>query len=249
VISLLVAAIALLFVKNRPSDYDQVPDGVASNTETRAGYISSVYRTRERWSIRQATGTVAFWLIGFAAVGESAPSTAAIAHAVPHLRDLGHSSQAAASALGVFAVMSIVGKLVAGYLCDRVEPRYVWSACILMMGSAVLIATHAHADSVMYLFTGMLGFGSGGALTCWHTTVANYFGATALAAVLGAQMPFSNAMAAASPFLVGVIYDAQHSYTQSFYAIATLSFVAALLLFTAAPPAQRARFASKVPCL
>lgn len=180
--------------------------------------------------------TPAFWLISLAAVGESAPGAAAIAHAVPHLRDFGHSAEAAAAALGLFAICSIVGKLSAGFLCDRIEPRYAWSMCIVMMGLAVLVATRANSAGAMYLFTGMLGFGSGAALTCWHATVANYFGPTAFASILGAQMPFSNAMAAAAPFLVGLVYDIQGSYTTAFYIVAALSLVTAVLLLAAAPP-------------
>ena len=243
--ALSVGLIALLFVRNRPGDRDQRPDeGSASptagdRTEHVSGFVSSVYRTHERWNIREAMKTPAFWLISFAAVGESAPSTAAIAHAVPHLRDLGHSPEAAAAALGLFAICSIFGKLIVGFACDRIEPRYAWSVAIVLMGSAVVVATQAHTQPAMYLFTGMLGFGSGAALTCWHATVANYFGPKAFPSILGAQMPFSNAMAAASPFVVGLVYDAQGSYTTAFCVVAALSGVAAVSLLAAVPPSRR----------
>jgi MFS family permease len=182
--------------------------------------------------------TRAFWLISFAAVGESAPGAAAITHAVPLLRDFGHSAEAAAAALGLFAISSIFGKLIAGFLCDRIDPRYAWSLFILMMGTAVLVATRANTLASMYLFTGLLGCGSGAALTCWHATVANYFGPNGFASILGAQMPFSNAMAAAAPFLVGLAYDVQGSYSIAFYLVAALSLVTASLLLTAVPPSR-----------
>jgi MFS family permease len=228
---------ALLFVRNRPGDYGQLPDGrTASDDLAHAGVAAPVHRTREVWTVRDAVRTASFWLISIAAVGESIPSTAAVAHAVPHLRDLGHSASAAAGALGLFAICTIVGKLSAGFIGDRVEPRYAWSACIMMMGLAVWVATRAQSAAVMYLFTGMLGFGSGAALTCWHATVANYFGPTLFASILGVQYPFNNAVAAASPFLVGLAYDTQHSYTMAFYAIAIISVIAAVPLLAAAPP-------------
>jgi MFS family permease len=234
-VALLVALVSLLFVKNRPGDVGQVPDGGATSARN-VGRISSVYRTRERWTVRQAMRTPAFWLISLAAIGESAPGAAAITHAVPHLRDLGHSAEAAAAALGLFAICSIAGKLCAGFLCDRIDPRYGWSVCIVMMGSAVLVATNASSAGAMYAFTGLLGFGSGAALTCWHATVANYFGPTAFASILGAQMPFSNAVAASAPFIVGLVYDAQGSYTTAFYVVAAVSILTAVLLLAAVPP-------------
>ena len=238
--ALLVGLVSLLFVRNRPGDQGQQVDGqwqlrnLWHDRTTDA--TSSVYRTYDRWTIRAAMRTPAFWLVSIAAIGESAPSTAALAHAVPHLRDLGHSPEAAAAALGLFAICSIFGKLAAGFLCDRIEPRYAWSACIVIMGLAVAVATQAHTTATMYAFTGMLGFGSGAALTCWHTTVANYFGPAAFASILGAQMPFSNAVAAASPFIVGLVYDAQHSYTTAFVVVAAFSMIAAALLLAAVPP-------------
>lgn len=241
--ALSVALTSLLFVRNRPADCGQQPDGEAvplphGSSGRTADSASPVYRTRDSWTVREAMRTPAFWLIGIAAVGESVPSTAAIAHAVPHLRDLGHSAQAAAAALGLFAVCTIVGKLSTGFLCDRIEPRYAWSVSIAIMGLAVLVATQAHSASTMYLFTGLLGFGSGGALTCWHATVANYFGPTAFASILGALMPFTNAVSATSPFLVGLSYDVQGSYSTAFYVISAITLISAVLLLAAAPPSR-----------
>ncbi|WP_129774589.1 MFS transporter [Peristeroidobacter soli] len=242
VAALAAAAIALLVVKNRPADLGQQPDGAKAQAiqggEQATGFVSTVYRTRERWTVRDAMRTPAFWLIGVAAVGESVPSVAAIAHAVPHLRDLGHSAEATAAALGLFAMCTIAGKLSVGFFCDRIEPRYAWSVSIVMMGLAVFVATHAQSAAAMYLFTGLLGFGSGAALTCWHSTVANYFGPTAFASILGALMPFSNAVAAASPFLVGLLYDRQGTYTMAFYAVSAVSIISALMLLAAVPPRQ-----------
>jgi cyanate permease len=241
-VALSVALVAFLFVKNRPSDVGQLPDGGAPRAQPRQDQAASpisVYRTQEVWTAREAIRTRAFWLMGLAAVGECVPSTAAVAHAVPHLRDLGHSPEAAASALGLFAMCTIAGKLSIGLLCDRIEPRFAWSVCIAMMGAAVLVATRADSVGAMYLFTGMLGFSSGAALTCWHATIANYFGPAAFASVLGAQMPFSNIVSAAAPFLVGLVFDVQGSYSTAFYVVAAVAMGSALALLAAAPPSRR----------
>jgi MFS family permease len=243
-IALAAALIALLFVKNRPADFGQRPDGSAADVDMTksveaAGLLtSSVYRTSERWTVRDAMRSPAFWLISLAVIGECASSNAALAHAVPHLRDLGHSADAAAAAMGVFSLCAIAGKLSIGLLCDRFEPRNAWSVCIIMMGAAILVATRANSAGAMFVFTGMLGFGSGAALTCWHATVANYFGPAAFASILGAQLPFSNAISAAAPFLVGLVYDIQGSYTPAFYAVAAFAAFAGLCLLTAAPPVR-----------
>jgi cyanate permease len=182
--------------------------------------------------------TPTFWLLTLAAVGESVPGTSTIAHAVPLLRDLGHSAAAAGAALGLFSTASMFGSLTVGLLCDRVEPRIVWAVCILLIGAGMLVATRARADAAMYLFTGTVGFGSGAALTCWHATVGNYFGPSSFPSILCAQLPVSNTIAAASPFLVGIVYDVRGSYTPAFVSLAAFSVLTAILLFFTRPPAR-----------
>ena len=90
----------------------------------------------------------------------------------------------------------------------------------------------------MYLFTGLIGFGSGAALACWHATVANYFGPASFPSILGAQMPVSTTLAAASPFLVGMVYDVRGSYTPAFLVLGAFSVLTAVLLFFANPPTR-----------
>jgi sugar phosphate permease len=240
--ALTASVVSALFVKNRPAEVGQAVDGDAKPAseipENITSQRSRIYRTRDRWTVNEAMHSPVFWLLTLAAVGESVPGTAAVAHAVPHLRDLGHTAAATASALGLFAICSIVGKLIVGFLCDRMDPRIAWAVSILTIGSGVLIATRAHSDAAMYLFTGMVGLGSGAALTCWHATVANYFGPASFPSILGAQLPVSNTIAAASPFLVGMVYDARGSYTPAFLVLTAVSILTALPLFFVSPPSR-----------
>jgi MFS family permease len=229
---LTAALVSILFVKNRPADVGQVANGQAEPVR------EVIYRTRDHWTVREAMHTSAFWLLTLASIGESVPGTATIAHAVPHLRDLGHTAAAAGSAVGIFSACSIIGSLIVGFVCDRIDPRIAWGVCILMIGSGVFIATRAGSDVAMYLFTGMIGFGSGAALACWHATVANYFGPASFPSILGAQMPVSTTLAAASPFLVGMVYDMRGSYTPAFLTLGAFSFLTAILLFFANPPVR-----------
>jgi cyanate permease len=157
------------------------------------------------------------------------------------LRDLGHTAEAAGSALGIFSICSIAGSLIVGFLCDRMDPRTAWAVFIVFIGGGVFVATRAQSDIAMYLFTGMVGFGSGAALTCWHATVANYFGPVSFPSILCAQMPMSTTIAAASPFVVGMVYDARGTYTPAFLALAAFSLSTAVLLFFAKPPTRHTR--------
>lgn len=231
--------LALAFVKDRPEQMGQRPDGAAGPAGTTA--TGDAAGEAPAWTLAQAMRTRAYWLIGLAAVGETVPSSAVLAHGVPHLRDLGHSPEVAASAISIFALSSVGGKLSAGWLCDRFDPRYMWTAFILVLSAAVVVATLARDLPMMVAFAVLLGLGAGGALTCWHATVARYFGPRSFAMVLGSQMPFSNAFAALSPFLTGLAFDRQGTYQTAFLSMAALGAVLAVFVLMAPSVGQHAR--------
>ena len=230
--------LSLLFVKERPESIGQRPDGDSAEEHARAA--QSAAKTAPRtWKLNDAVRTRAYWFISLAAVGETVPSSAALAHGVAHLRDLGHTPEVAASAISMFALASVGGKLSAGYLCDRFEPGRIWTLFILMLSAAVVVATLAESLPMMVSFSVLLGLGAGGALTCWHATVARHFGPGAFATILGSQMPFSNAFAALAPFLTGLAFDRLGSYELAFYLMAMLGAVLALLVFVMPSPESR----------
>lgn len=238
----MAALLSLLFVRNRPSDCGQLPEegiaGAAVRAADQGTVISqlSVHRTTHNWTVREAVRARAMWLIGLAAVGVIMPETAVLAHGVSNLRDLGHSPSEAAGAIGLVALGSILGKLTGGTLCDRFEPRYVWCACNVVTGVGILVVTHASSAGAMYLFVILMGVGGGASLSCWSPMVANYFGPASVASILGAQYPVNNVFAAAAPYLVGAVYDAQSSYIIAFYGVAIIAICSGLLLLAATPP-------------
>lgn len=242
-------ALSLLFVKERPEMLGQRPDGETAPEpgDARPAGPSTI---DPGWSLGEAMRTRSYWLISLAAVGETVPSSAALAHGVAHLRDLGHSPEVAASAISLFALTSVGGKLSAGYLCDRFEPGRMWTLYILMLSGAVLLATLARSVPMMIAFAVVLGLGAGGALTCWHATVARHFGPAAFATILGSQMPFSNAFAALAPFLTGLAFDRFGSYESAFYMMATLGALLAILVFTLPTPVRSSGVggAAKIGC-
>lgn len=230
-------SLTLLFVKNRPESIGQRPNGASDED---AAVIDVAQPVQRVWTLREAARTRAFWFIGLAAVGETVPSSAVLAHGVPHLRDLGHSPEVAASAISVFALSSVFGKLSAGYLCDRFDPRRMWTMFILLLSASVVVATLAQSVTMMLVFALLLGVGAGGALTCWHSTVASYFGPGSFATILGSQMPLSNAFAALAPFLTGLAFDRSGTYVSAFYFMAILGAVLAVVVLMAPSPESTA---------
>ncbi|MDD5174946.1 MAG: MFS transporter [Sterolibacterium sp.] len=240
-LAVLAGLVSLLFIKNRPADYGQLPDGRTTDTGPVSGAGAdeksvSIHRSADDWLLRDALRTRAFWVLVLAALSFVLSISVFVPHAVPHLQDLGHSTAVATLALGTIALSNTVGKLVAGFLCDRFEPRYVWFVAMLAIAVGVFLVIGAKSSAEIYIFAICLGAGYGASLVCWPSMIANYFGAGAFATILGAQTPIVFTISGLMPYVVGLAYDIQGSYNIAFTAIAALSLGCGILVLLSKPP-------------
>jgi MFS family permease len=235
-VAILTSLVALRFVKNRPSDYGQKPDGVLDGATADVRRLKSVYQSSEGWTLNEALRTRALWLIIFAAIGYSASFVALLAHLVPHLKGLGYEPATAAGSIGVVAGTSVIGKLGSGFLCDRIEPRYVWMGGLLLVAASMIVAVLPHSVWEVYLLGALLGVGSGFSAVCWSAMVANYYGGKSYASVMGMMMSFGFIATAPAPFIVGYVYDVTGTYVDALFGLTALCLLAGVSLIAAIPP-------------
>jgi MFS family permease len=242
VMSSLAALVVLLFVKNKPSDLGQSPDGIdekddpATATAAATPGVGRVYRSSENWKVSDALRTVSFWLILLSAIAFGGPFGTFVAHGVIHLRDIGHGSGLAAMSVGLMILFSIIGRLVAGTLGDRIESRHIWSVSLWFVVAGSVVLVNADRVGLVYLYAVFMGIGFGGAYVCLMTTIGNYFGTDSFASVMGTLLPIWTIATAIMPVLAGVFYDFQGSYDMSFYGLAAIALSGALLVPFAKPP-------------
>lgn len=235
------ALIAIAFVRNNPSDMGQASDGNSAQKSAISGpsTLAKTYRTADDWSLWEAFWTPANWIIMYGSVVMGTIGIATVAHGVIHLRELGHPLSLAALGLGLSALGVVAGNFLGGYLADRIEPRYIWSMAMMMMAAGIVIFVDAGSPVDIYLFATLYGVGCGAGLVCRPTLVGNYFGLKPFAGLLGMQIPVVACFTAASPFLVGLAYDIQHTYATAFYALSLLSFLGGVMMFFATPPRRK----------
>ncbi|WP_319409419.1 MFS transporter [uncultured Desulfosarcina sp.] len=236
VVSSFLAAIA---VKNRPEDLGQVPDGIpgGSNPAVRTK-AHHVYQSAGSWSLKASLGTRAIWLIVFAAIAFLCPFVTCVAHSLVHLQSLGCPDTLVVLSLGLMAFFSIIGRLLAGGLGDRVEPRRIWSVALFStaMGMIFLIHFDDWGNAAVYLYAFCMGAGMGGAYVSLATIVGNYFGPRYFASIMGTIFPIIFLVAGVAPYAAGFNYDLQGNYTAAFYVLMVLSITGAVAILFAAPP-------------
>jgi sugar phosphate permease len=236
------ALISWLFVKNSPEEIGEVPDGriavarAQSTTDTRR-----IHRSNVNWTVRAAMRTPAFWCATVGALAGSCAFFTYIAHGIVHLQSFGHTSAIGATSLSLLALFSLLGRLVAGVLSDRLEPRYVWGACLVLAAAGLFIVSDAPGRPAIYAFTVLMGVGYSGGVIAWAATLANYYGAVSYPAIVGAQGLILAPLSALAPVAAGALYERSGNYTAAFVSISMLLLVGGILMFLAKPPRAATR--------
>ena len=68
---------------------------------------------------------------------------------MPHLKNIGFPTTTAAAALAAIGFGSGVGKVVLGWLCDRIQPKHACAIGHLLQFTALLLLLQVRAGSPM----------------------------------------------------------------------------------------------------
>ncbi len=242
--AILSALLSVFFVKNRPEDMGQVPDGIPATTTHNAPSDSSspvsqkTFQSNVAWGTGDAFRTKALWLIIFASIAYLTPYITVVAHGVVYLQEIGHPKAISAMSVGLLVFFSIIGRFASGFFGDRIEPRIIWSIALLFIvaGMVVLTKSAAMGPVSVYLYAFLVGTGMGGAYVCMATILGNYYGADSFASLMGLIFPIIFLVAALGPYLTGLVYDLRGSYVEAFIGLTVLAFVGVIGGLLATPP-------------
>lgn len=241
---LVVAVLAAVFVRERPEDLGQRPDGAAEGASAGSapGQPAAAARelkpfiTRHAWSSSEVFRDRTYWLMLLAVLGVYAGYTLFFAVGATHLRDFGGARSAGASALSAFGISALLGKLALGLFGDRIDPRYVWAATVAGFGIGLWLIAAPVTPFAMQAFAVFLGFGFGGGMGCLMAVLSNYYGPAAFPRVAGIAVAATASIGALSPVIVGGVYDSLGGYGPAFRALALWCAAGTLLLLVIGRP-------------
>jgi MFS family permease len=235
------AGLALIFVRERPEDLNQVADGMIAAPadgspllDTRPSFVS-----RREWSFAAAVRNPAYWLLLGAMIGCSGGYTLFLAHGVVHLKDLGHSATVGAWAVSIMTVSGLVGKAILATLGDRLDPRYIFALFMAVFAVGLVVIVDARALWRVFLFATCLGVGFGGGIVCLMAVLSNYYGTRAFASLAGLAIAINTTLSAIAPKVAGRLFDQGVGYAITFYFLAAWCFAGAVVLFLAKRPSTK----------
>lgn len=244
-LAVLPALLALFVIKNRPEDVRPRGNAAAQGhgqeaDRSASGGRGGVYRSEHAWEMKMAIRTRAFWLLASAGGIMFFLLQGVMAHQVAYLvEEIGIELTVAASALGLIAGSSVLGRLGSGWLGDRIEPRLVIAGLLLLMSSSLVLLLTGGSLVTLYLYVAFFGIGYGGILVLAPGMVLNYYGPAHSAAIMGVAMLTMSFLGALGGVVVGGIRDTLGTYVPAFVLMVGLGVVGALAVFLARPPAPR----------
>lgn len=232
---LLLVPISLL-VRRQPEDVGLEPDGDAPGSRAAARRGSDRQTGQEySFTVRQAVRARATWLI-VAVTMLSAPTLLGLtSNWVPHFRDIGISAAAAASAVTVYGLFSIISRFVWGYFLDRAHVRRVAIVHGVLTAGAVSLLLIVTTGPQALGYAAVQGITLGGYLAIQPLIWANYFGRGHLGAIRGAFAPLLTLTSASAPVAIAAVNDIVGSYRPVFVGLLISWLICAALMFFARP--------------
>ena len=202
------------FIRNRPEDYGQSPDGDPPSIPSEAVRTNAedgVELTGDL-TAAQAIRTSAFWLISLAHAFPALAFLTLSIRVIPMIMDRGFSLAVAASVVTTYTAVSGVFQLIGGFVGDRVPKRTAIATFVLIQAAGVVIAALAQSIFMLFLFAVVFGIGFGGRVPLLVAIRGDYFGRKAFATIFGLSTIPMSLITLSGPVSVGYVFDLTGSY-------------------------------------
>ncbi len=249
-ISLFVAAVAVLCIRNQPSDMGQRRDGLPpveaggpdpDEPGRRAGAglagsgAEAAGKSVPKGVVLRALRTPQFWIATFATAANTVPWRVVTAHGGLHLEDLGFTTLAASTILGVRVGSSLFGRL-SGSLGDFMAPTRVLALALLLSAVGLSVFVSATSAAVAYPVVFAIGLGYGLAYTSEVVVFGWFFGRAAFVGTTGVRLALIGVIGALGPALAGAAADRTGSYASTLWTLAALAVLGAASIWFCRPP-------------
>ncbi len=139
--------------------------------------------------------------------------------------DLKYSQQYAANVLSIVLGASIIGRLLMGWLADRIQKKYVMILIYTLVAVSIPLLYAASTPGVIYVFAFIFGIALGGDYMIIPLMAAELFGVRVMGRVMGLVITADGLLEAFAPMLAARIRDQSGSYANGFAALIVLALI------------------------
>ncbi len=224
----IVVPLSLGVIRTRPAEMGLNPDGV-SGPAARPEEAGRKKQEATGLSLRQSTRTSAFWMIAVAISFSNFANMSVFQASSSYLGDAGFPIATAATAVGLVGFGSAAGKILFGWMCDRIAANRVCAIGIALQlaGTLFLMAVSEGSSTILvWCYALLLGFGVGAWLPTLSMMSSINFGLLFYGTVFGSLNLLNSTGTATGPLFSGLAYDLTGSYMSAFTTCAVLMAIA-----------------------
>ncbi|MXX52398.1 MAG: MFS transporter, partial [Dehalococcoidia bacterium] len=226
-----------LVMRSRPEDYNLLPDGTPSDTDSAQadGARQSDGRVEVAYTTREAMRTRVFWQLVLA-MGAGQLIISATVHQIPALTSFGISRGVAGMVILGVSLMSLAGRIAAGWLGDSLDKRHFIAVSFALQFIGTII--FCYTSSIWHLigFIVFWGIGFGASIPVRFAMLADYFGRRSFGTIMGIMMTFSTVFGVIGPVFVGWMFDVRGNYREPFLIMAASILISIPLILTLSKP-------------
>ena len=178
---------------------------------------------------REAIRQPRFWLLAGVFFLVAVAINGTVAHVIPLLTDRGISPTTATAIFGLFGLSTLAGRLLAGFLVDRIFAVYVASVFFLApIAGFVLLASAA--GPLLAVGVVFFGLGLGTEIDLIAFLVSRYFGQRAFGELYGYFFMVFVFGSSIGRTIAGFVFDLTRSYNAAFVGAAALLVAAVIIV-------------------
>jgi MFS family permease len=217
-VMVLSAIVAFIFVKESPEEIGQIVDGEKASGELAHHSNTKALVTKTAWTTAEAYRTRSYWMIVIGGIGCQFPFFFFTPHWILHLKGTGIATADAAWAMALFSIAAVGGRLVGGWLMDRLTARFAFmmGLCCYFLGSVLAMGAGPHALWFAYVAAVLYGTGFGWTFVCLNTTTAHFYGPAAFPKLNGMVMLLTGIASAPAGVIGGKLFDVYGNYNVAF---------------------------------
>lgn len=139
--------------------------------------------------------------------------------------DLKYSQEQAANVLSIVLGASIIGRLLMGWLADRIQKKFVMILIYVLVAISIPLLYFASVPGVVYVFAFIFGVALGGDYMIIPLMAAELFGVKVMGRVMGLVITVDGLAEAFAPWLAAWLRDRSGSYANGFAALIVLAVI------------------------
>lgn len=230
---------AVFVAKQRPEDIGLLVDGKEPEpemTEPNAADNEKSPTKVDKWTPRAILKIPAFWFVALLHSIYLFGHISIFHHGFALFIDKGIPAMTAGTMIGILGFFSLSGKVVLGYLSDRISVRYVMMITLCLAAVSMLPLFIVDLNWEAWLFIVFWGFLECGVIALQPILVASLFDKVIIGKMLGIFTIFSVFPQLIGPAFTGYVFDITGSYNLALVVFIILYIVSALLVFLTHPP-------------